>query len=191
MLLPYLCFFLWHKSWLLMLVTLLRGASNPEVANNHNNLGSVCMCMGEPVACMYGLSFFQLLELWLNVHFQQSARSENYWAPLGFTHSLTLISFLRSDEKWGRSWVGLTKEVRVESIVLSTAALDIVKEFPASIHQQHQDSSDPFQANQHNCYFFSLLYKGIASLMNKDNSHDSKIIGIDYSLLLQFLCWGD
>lgn len=190
MLLPYLCF-LWDKSWLLMLVTLLSGASNPEVANNHNNLGTVCMCMGEPMACMYGLSFFQLLELWLNVHFQQSAWSENYWAPLGFTHSLTLISFLRSDEKWGRSWVGLTKEVRVESIVLSTATLDIVKEFPASIHQQQQDSSDPFQANQHDWYFFSPSYKGIASLMSKDNSHDSKIIVIDYRLLWQFLCRGD
>lgn len=116
------------------------------------------MRMDEPMACMYGLSFFQLLELWLNVHFQQSAWSKNYWARLGFTHSLTLISFLWSDEKWGRSWVGLTKEVRVESIALSTATLDIVKEFPASIQQQEQDLSDPFQAIQHNSYFFYSFF---------------------------------
>lgn len=164
MLLPYLCFFLWHLSWLLMWVTLLRRASNPEVANNHNNLGTAWMCTGESMACMYALSFFQLLELWLNVHFQQSARSENYWAPLGFTHSLTLISFLRSDEKWGRSWVGLAKEVRVESVALSTATLDIVKEFPASIQQQEQDLSDLLQANQLNFFFHLLSHEEIVWL---------------------------
>lgn len=112
----------WRNPWLLMWVTMWRGASNLEVANNQNNLGTVCLCGA--TACMYCLSFFQLLQLWLNVHFQQSARSKNYWAPLGFTHSLTLISFLRSDEKWGRSWAGLTKEVRVESSALYSHSRD-------------------------------------------------------------------
>lgn len=158
-----------------MWMTLLRGASNPEVANNHNNLGTVRMCTGVPMACMYGLSFFQLLELWLNVHFQQSAPSENYWAPLGFTHSLTLISFPRSDEKWGRSWVGLTKEVRVESGALGTATLDIVKEFPASIQQQEQDLSDLSQANQHNLYP-TPSHMNETCDSKKDNNHDSKIV---------------
>lgn len=86
------------------------------------------------MACMYHLSFFQLLELWLNVHFQQSAWSKNYWAPLGFTHSLTLISFLRSDESEGEAGQAFLKRSGW-SLVLCTATVEIVKEFPASILQ--------------------------------------------------------
>ena len=86
------------------------------------------------MACMYHLSFFQLLELWLNVHFQQSARSENYWAPLGFTHSLTLISFLRSDESEGEAGPASLKRSGW-SLVLCTAGVEIVEEFAASALQ--------------------------------------------------------
>lgn len=114
----------------------------------------VCACVCGAMACMYCLSFFQLLELWLNVHFQQSAPSKNYWAPLGFTHSLTLISFLRSDEKWGRSWAGLAKEVRVESGAAHSQQWRLLRSFPASIRQQEEDSGDLF------FFFFFSLRKG-------------------------------
>lgn len=87
------------------------------------------------MACMYHLSFFQLLELWLNVHFQQSAWSKNYWAPLGFTHSLTLISFLRSDESEdGEAGPAFLKRSGW-SLVLRTTTVEIVKEFAVSILQ--------------------------------------------------------
>lgn len=157
----------------------------------------LCLCLCGAMACMYCLSFFQLLELWLNVHFQQSARSKNYWAPLGLTHSLTLISFLRSDEKWGRSRAGLTKEVRVESVSLCTVMAEIVEEFPASIQQQEEDLGDLFKANQHSpnwsffhlpVYFFrSLSCAGSFWPMREANVHGSrKKRGIMFALKSRF-----
>lgn len=35
--------------------------------------------------------------------FSSQPGAKNYWAPLGFTHSLALISFLRSDESEGEA----------------------------------------------------------------------------------------
>lgn len=149
-----------------MWVTLLRGASNPEVANNHNNLCAVCMCTGEPMACMYGLSFFQLLELWLNVHFQQSARSENYWAPLGFTHSLTLISFLRSDEKWGRSWVGLTIRRSGWSPGRSAQPLStLLRSFQQVSNNRNQTSVPFYRQISKTDAFFDLSHEGMVKII--------------------------
>lgn len=49
----------------------------------------------------------------------------------------------------------------MESVALSTVTLDIVKEFPASIQQQEQDSTDLLQANQLNFFFHPRSHEGI------------------------------
>ena len=92
-----------------------RALSNPEVANNHNNLGVVRACVWARVfvcvcVCVWGDGLYVLLVIFsitravVKCSFSAvSPEQKNYWAPLGFTHSLTLISFLRSDESEGEA----------------------------------------------------------------------------------------
>lgn len=60
--------------------------------------------------------------------FSSQPGAKNYWAPLGFTHSIALISSLRSDENEREAGMASSKEVRVEF-----QAAEIVKDFPASM----------------------------------------------------------